>query len=650
MDEVRAAMAGGGAPAAVGRANTEETYNRISGILSDKPKFQGLVSQLFSGYAGADRRLQPHEMQGLAQVLSAQIGIDGSLFENINEMFHRFDYDGGGHLDLAETQELIKFLLKEQKRTLKPREEHHLTHLERKNLKALFDLGKKIGQGGQGAVYLANDKTTGAKRVVKFYEKAGGNSCLEDIKDEFELLKRLDHPNVARICEAFEDHANIYVVSEPYTGGDLCTIMEKAQKNRIQVTHQWLGLIFLQAIEGIKYLHSKHTMHCDLKEPNCMIADDEHWQRPHVMLIDFGMAKSFDGNRMGGTPGYMPPEFWQYNLWTPKGDMFAMAVMFWSIYNGQQGGPFVCPDAPPFQRLAQRTCTMPMDCSKFPPGFREVVQGMAEKDFKRRPSAAQVHASAYFQQLSNAEESQPLDQKMVDNMIKASQRSDAQNLVAMKIAEGQNLGQMKEMNELFRQLDADDDGTVESVEALQVLQRCGVDSGTAQSLVDSIIGSDGKIHYSEFMARMISSTQAMTSNSLAAVFREIDADGSGSLSRNELEKLMGQKNMESLMGGRSAGDLLAEMDVNGDGVVSFEEFRQAMVGGTGAAKKPAGGAFNKGDAVQYSSPSAGSWLDCKVIETHPSGAIQIDIKPGQWLRKDAIDARIRKTKGGGGYA
>jgi len=269
---------------------------------------------------------------------------------------------------------------------------------------------------------------------------------------------------------------------------------------------------------------------------------------------------------------------------------------------------------------------------------------MAEKDFRRRPTAAEVHASAYFQNLSNAEEAQPLDEEMVNNLVRAATRTDAQNLIALKIADGQNLGQMKEMNELFRQLDGDDDGTVESGEAMQVMTKCGLDAATAQQLVDSIIGSDGKIRYSEFMGRMISSKQALNSNTLSAVFRDIDTDGSGTLNRSELEQLMGAKNMESLMEGRSADDLLAEMDANGDGVISFQEFCSAMLG---SGKKDG---FSVGDAVQYHSPSAGSWIDCQVTEVHPSGAIQINVKPGAWLKREIVDSRIRKAGRGGGYS
>ena len=64
---------------------------------------------------------------------------------------------------------------------------------------------------------------------------------LDDIKDEFELLKSLDHPNIARIYEAFEDASNAYVVSEPLFGGDLTTLITKAKENGVTPTYAWTG-------------------------------------------------------------------------------------------------------------------------------------------------------------------------------------------------------------------------------------------------------------------------------------------------------------------------------------------------------------------------------------------------------------------------
>jgi calcium-dependent protein kinase len=633
-----AAMQGGGIAVAA-REDTSASLERIEKFLANPGS---IVDQIYDALAGADGALQEHEMKGLVKVLTSQIGIDPSFFENVDKMFWRFDYDGSGHLDRNETRKLIKFLLQEQQRLLKPKAPGmELCQLEMRNLRQDFSLGKKLGQGGQGAVYLAKERKSGTDRVVKFY---GKQACsVEDIKDEFELLKILDHPNIARICEAFQDYENIYVISEPYTGGDLTTLVQKATDNGVKITHKWLGFVFLQIIEGIRYLHSHKTMHCDLKEPNVMIATDNAWRKPPVMLIDFGMAKNYSGTRFGGTPGYMPPEFWTHDMWTPKGDMFALAVTFWGIYNGQpgQGGPFARPQIPgwqgiqAFQLTAQATCQEPMNCSQFPAGLQEIVQAMASKDFRQRPTAKDVCNSAYFQKLSDYEEGQPIDEKLVRGLVKAAEQNVAQNMVALLIAEQRNLGQMKTLNNLFRQLDQSDNGKITADDARQALKQVGL-GDIAQKVVDSF-GGDGEIMYTEFMAKMIVAQEGFTKSSLAEAFKSMDKDGSGMLSRDEIKEVLTHKNMESITDERSVDSLMELMDLNGDGVISFSEFAAVMIGKPPRAQSR----FSQGETVEYRSASLGKWIPAKIVSVSAHGRVQIDVKPGAWFDADLQSSSLR---------
>jgi len=286
-----------------------------------------------------------------------------------------------------------------------------------------------------------------------------------------------------------------------------------------------------------------------------------------------------------------------------------------------------------------------MDCSRFPPGLKELVAKMADKDFRKRPTAKQALNDPYFQKLSDAEEREPLDADMVQALVKAAGRTDVQNMIALELAGQKNLGQMKEMNAFFRQLDKDDDGTVEAGEAKEILVQCGLPGDAVSKLIDVLTGANGKIKYSEFMARMISSQESVSSSSLAEVFQSIDTDGSGTLSRSEIEGLMSHKNMSSLLAGRTPDDLVAEMDQNGDGVVTFEEFRLTMLG---EAPRPTSG-YAVGQAVEYFSASYGKWVPCEITAVDPkSGRVQISVKPGAWLNLQIQSSNLRKPGGGKG--
>lgn len=637
-------LADRGHSGAVGGGRDSAVLARINELLDDKENFTATCQQMFNQYARGGY-LDQRGAIAMGRTLGVKYNLPSQAFEHVTQMFYRFDFSGDERLDFKEAKRLVKFVLKQYVRELEPSAPGcRLYHLPRKDLRREYDLGKKLGQGGQGAVYLAKEKATGVPRVVKFYTKSGTNECpLEDIKDEFELLKRLDHPHIAKVCEVFEDIQNVYVVSEPYGGGDLSDLALNARKHGVAVTHEWLGKIFLQCLRGIEYMHSKQMMHCDIKQPNIMIADDSHWSNPHTVLIDFGMAKDFGGNRVGGTPGYIPPEFWQMQLWSPKGDMFALAVTWWCIYNGRPvGGPFLVQPDSNWQRTAHATMYQQMSTTAFPPGLRELITHMSAKDFKRRISAKRALESSYFQNLANMREE--IGSNVLKLLEAAANRSALQNMVALDLAEKQNMGQQNSLNNLFKQLDKDGDGNVDREEATRGLRALGMSSDKVSELVESLVGEDDKLKYTEFMARLLAAQKSMRSIDLASVFQKLDKDGNGVLTRSELDDMMKQKHMESLLDGRSADDLLREMDLDGSGSISFEEFRRAMLGET---VRPSA-LFNEGDAVQYYSSTYGRWIDCSISKVDArTGSVEINIKQGAWFSTNDQGTKLRKPSGAG---
>jgi len=223
-------------------------------------------------------------------------------------------------------------------------------------------------------------------------------------------------------------------------------------------------------------------------------------------------------------------------------------------------------------------------------------------------------------------------------------------MIALEIASTKNLGQMRDMTNLFRQLDKDDDGTIDTTEALEVLTGCGFKRESSMKVLSALIGKDGKIRYSVFMAKMIAGQEGVHSNSLTEVFQSIDKDGSGTLDRSEIEELMQHKNMDGILEGRTAGDLIREMDTNGDGVVDFDEFKRAMLG---QSKPPSGtshSGFAEGDDAEYYSASYGQWVPCKITDVNSAGDVQVSVKPGAWLNKQLQETNLRKAGQGGGYS
>jgi len=364
-----------------------------------------------------------------------------------------------------------------------------------------------------------------------------------------------------------------------------------------------------------------------------MIANGSDWAAPHVVIIDFDMAKDYSGRRKGGTPGYMPPEVWQSDLWTPKGDVFALGILFWAVYNRKEGGPFNVPDAPPYARIQLMTLQSHIDASMLPAGLRETTLEMTRKDFKLRPTADKVLKTPYFQQLPAQ---LPLDPELVKAVDQMGEKKQIQNLLAHELISKENLGQLHNLNSLFQSLDKDNSGTVEVQEAREVLEKAGLNQDQIGKFLSGLLGDKGSVHYTEFMAKLVMAQRGVREEEIGAAFASIDLDGSGTLDVNEVEKLLQQPDAARLLEGRAAKDVIEEMDRNADGVVDFKEFRRAMLGDPNTVMF-----WKKGDAARYLSSSFERWIPCRVEDVdQDKDSVIIDLKPGVWLTPEDMKHRL----------
>lgn len=614
-----------------------------------KDRLKVKVKELFHQYAGADKKLQYHEMCSLAAVLAASLHIPQTIFGNLNLMFHRYDFSGDGDLDEEEGVMCIEGMLRAYRDSQDETRLRVATGdvIPIKELQRFYNLAKEIGKGGQGTIYLATDKTTGKEKVVKFYDKSNANMPLDDIIDEFALLTQLDSPKIARTYEIFQDAANIYQISEPYYGGDLTKAVEKATQEGIEITVKWFAAIWKQCCQGLVYLHSKHVMHCDLKEPNVMISGDSNWSAPNVVLIDFGCAKNFGAEaRGGGTPGYMPPEVWKHNLWTTKGDTFSLGVMMYRMFTRGRF-PFapINGDGTDINawREAAVTCVMPPMPAELAqqPQLRDLLTRMLQRSFKGRPTIAAVVKDEFFK--SNAVDDHAVLRRGTHKLTEiingraGHRKSDLFVGLLADHASKENLAQLEDVAQLFNSLDSDHSGILSKDEFRKGLSG-KLAASDIEKLIEGMVDDDGTISYTKFMGHMIAHKKQSTTQMLFQLFQEIDSDRNGTLDFNEIEQMLKRPQVAAAMGGKTARELMDEMDDNKRGRVNWEEF-QKYLDTRFHGMQP----WTAGEAVEYYSGTHQTWVPTKVTAFNPpSGRVMLECKPGAWLDKSIQDKQIRR--------
>jgi len=195
-----------------------------------------------------------------------------------------------------------------------------------------YRIGKMLGRGAFGKVNLAMHKLVRKLVALKSLNK----ECLKDedqkqkLMKEVNLLLKLRHDSVVKIYETIETKKHIIIVMELCAGGDLLNYVRK----RRRLKEPYAKKIFKQIIDGLRYVHSKHIAHRDVKLDNILLDG-----KGQVKIADFGVSKQITpGTKMReqcGTPAYIAPEILRSkNGYTCNVDLWSAGVVLYAMLYG----------------------------------------------------------------------------------------------------------------------------------------------------------------------------------------------------------------------------------------------------------------------------------------------------------------------------
>jgi aurora kinase len=222
----------------------------------------------------------------------------------------------------------------------------------------MFEIGKPLGKGKFGRVYLARERTTGficALKVLHKSELQAGGGVEKQVRREIEIQSNLRHPNILQLYGHFHDSKRVFLILEFAGKGELYKHLRKETKFPEWKAAQYVA----QMASALQYLHRKHVIHRDIKPENILVGI-----HGEIKISDFGWSVHAPNNRrktLCGTLDYLPPEMIKPgssdNYYNEKVDLWSLGVLTYEFLVGE--APFEDTPVMTQRRIARADMQIP---------------------------------------------------------------------------------------------------------------------------------------------------------------------------------------------------------------------------------------------------------------------------------------------------
>lgn len=400
----------------------------------------------------------------------------------------------------------------------------------------IYDIVAKVGEGGYGRVYKVKHKKDGSIRAMKVINKYKDKTQLDLYEDteienlkikvdqkkyederflkEIEILKKLDHPNIMKIYSFYNREHRFYLICEFIEGQEL---FEKITKQKY-FSEEHAAKYMHQILSGVNYCHTMGITHRDLKPENILVEEVDGSE--NLKIIDFGTSAVISPNekltKKTGTSFYIAPEVLQ-GKYNEKCDVWSCGIIMYILLCG--GPPFNGNNNNEiFQAILEESLVFKGEIWRYiSEEAMKLIKNMLQKKPDKRPAAHEILGSKWFNSFNIQNSFSP---RTICNGEEKKVISIVENLKAFR--------------------------------AEKKLQQAVL------SFLIHDLNTNKEIQF------------------LKKVFKSIDKDFDGKISKKELELFM-NKFLNTTRLGVEVDQMFDNMDADKNGMIEFEEFLIASI-------------------------------------------------------------------------
>lgn len=390
-------------------------------------------------------------------------------------------------------------------------------------------------------------------------------------------MKMMDHPNIIRLFDTFEDAQNIYLVMELCTGGELFDrIIEVGS-----FTEKQAAVLMQQIVRAIYFVHQSGICHRDLKPENFLLSRKGRLEDSPLKIIDFGLSCKVEPGQMlteqVGTPYYISPQVLA-GEYDHLCDLWSIGVIMYVLLCGYP--PFSGEPDEVLSKVAVGKYSFGSEWTGVSEDAKELVQKLLQLNPRDRYTAEEALNHEWIANNAPRSTAVSLQDGFLSN-LRGFHSSNKFKKAALQVIAGQlDEEQIRALRETFTALDANGDGMLSAAELKEGLKHADLKEGVFQTvdlekvLADLDVDGSGAVNYSELVAAALDKQRYTMESVCWAAFCSFDKDGDGTISIEELKSVIAE-----VHGTTSDAELASVMklvDSDGDGSVDFQEFLAMM--------------------------------------------------------------------------
>ena len=443
---------------------------------------------------------------------------------------------------------------------------------------------QKLGEGSFATVYKVQHKLSDQIRALKVIKKSTSISKNDDdeIKNEINILKTLDHPNILKIFEFYSEYNCFYLVTELCSGGELFDyILQHGQ-----FSEKDAAFIMFQIFSAVNYCHNMNIVHRDLKPENILISSKDNLNYPLLKICDFGTSKLYEKgkieNKIVGSPYYIAPEVLKKN-YNYKCDLWSCGVILYILLSGR----------PPFggsndKEIMTNVLRGNLDLKSHPfnscsSEVLDLLQKLMTMDVIKRIDAEKALNHKWFNKYKVKEQFNLIrDEKIVHKFIENLKNYKVNSVLSETALAylvhnfGDKENQVTNAYKLFNQIDKNGDGKINKSELYEGLKK-RTNSSTLKNDVELIFknidaDNNGYIQYEEFVRAAVDKKIFLRDNYLKIAFHYFDKDDSGEITLDEIQTVFENSITDKNKIKEALKKIIHEVDLNGDDKIQYNEF------------------------------------------------------------------------------